>query len=160
MKVLVDTGIFSAAVSRRRRSAFDAQLRLMTGSQVFLAAVTVSELRYGALVAEWGESRRERLEQAIAATTVVPVSDTLLTRIAELRYTCRLAGHPLADRVHATTSGWPLVPSTSLHPCSRQTASSAIRPGCDYSCSPPGTGAGVQAFRREGPPGACPTTAA
>jgi predicted nucleic acid-binding protein len=101
VRIVVDTGVFSASLSRRRRPALAAQVGLMTANQLFLAAVTVSELRYGALVAEWGESRRGRLEDSIRATTVVPVSDTLLTRAAELRYACRLAGHPLADRAHA-----------------------------------------------------------
>lgn len=73
----------------------------MAGNQVFLAAVTVSELRYGALVAQWGEQRRLRLEASIQATTVIPVSDALLSAIAELRHACRLAGHPLQDRSHA-----------------------------------------------------------
>ena len=45
----------------------------MAGTQVFLAAVTVSELRYGALVAGWGDPRREHLEQVLRTTTVVPV---------------------------------------------------------------------------------------
>ena len=31
---------------------------------------------------------------------MIPVSDKLLTTIAELRHACRTAGHPLADRVH------------------------------------------------------------
>lgn len=101
MKILVDTGVFSASISRRRRARFDSHVGLMAGHQVFLAAVTVAELRYGALVAGWGDDRRRRLEQTIGATTVVPVSDTLLTEVAELRHACRLAGHALHDRVHA-----------------------------------------------------------
>lgn len=101
MRIVVDTGVVSAALSRRRRASFEPQVRMVAGNQVFLAAVTVSELRYGALVAGWGEVRRGRLEQAIEATTVVPVSDRLLTRAAELRHACRTAGHPLADRSHA-----------------------------------------------------------
>lgn len=52
-------------------------------------------------MAGWGVSRRARLEAAIEATTVVPVSDALLTRAAELRFACRRDGHPLADRAHA-----------------------------------------------------------
>jgi predicted nucleic acid-binding protein len=32
---------------------------------------------------------------------VIPVSDHLLSTAAELRYECRLAGHPLHDRSHA-----------------------------------------------------------
>lgn len=35
------------------------------------------------------------------AATVGPVSDTLLTVAAELRFACRVAGHALRDRGHA-----------------------------------------------------------
>lgn len=87
--------------SPRRRAAFEPQLRLPVGNQVCLAAATVMELRYGALVAQSGASRRARLEEAIAAVTVVPVTDPLLSRAADLRHSCRQAGHPLADRTHA-----------------------------------------------------------
>lgn len=73
----------------------------MAGHQIFLAAVTVAELRYGALVAGWGSQRRQRLEQSIAATTVVPVSDALLTTTAQLRHACRQVGHALHEPVHA-----------------------------------------------------------
>ena len=101
MRILVDTGVFSASISRRRRARFESQVALMAGNQAFLAAVTVAELRYGALVADWGEQRRQRLEQTIAATTVVPVSDALLTTAAELRHACRRVGHALHEPVHA-----------------------------------------------------------
>jgi hypothetical protein len=73
----------------------------MAGHQIFLAAVTVAELRYGSLVAGWGGQRRLRLEQSIAATTVVPVSDALLATAAELRLACRRAGHALHEPIHA-----------------------------------------------------------
>ena len=73
----------------------------MAGQQIFLAAATVAELRFGALVAGWGDQRRQRLEQSIAATTVVPVSDALLTTAAHLRHACRDAGHALHEPVHA-----------------------------------------------------------
>lgn len=99
---MVDTGVFSAALSKRRRARLEGHVALMAGHQVFLAAVTVSELRYGALVAEWGRARRIRLEEAIRSTTVVPVTDTLLTHIAELRYACRRTGHPLHEGAHAS----------------------------------------------------------
>ncbi len=100
MKLVVDTGVFSASLSRRRRSRLQSHVGRMAGHQVFLAAVTISELRYGALVAQWGDGRRQRLEASIQATTVVPVSDALLTALAELRHACRVAGHPLHDRSH------------------------------------------------------------
>ncbi len=101
MRVLVDTGVFSASISRRRRARFEPQIGLMAGHQIFIAAVTVAELRYGALVAGWEEQRRLRLEQSIAATTVVPVSDALLTATAALRLACRQSGHALHEPVHA-----------------------------------------------------------
>jgi tRNA(fMet)-specific endonuclease VapC len=101
VRLVVDTGIFSASLSRRRRARFETHVQLIAGQQIFLAAVTVGELRYGALVAQWGEPRRQRLEASIQTTTVVPVSDGLLSTVAELRYRCRLAGHPLHDRSHA-----------------------------------------------------------
>lgn len=101
MRVVVDTGIFSASISRRRRARFEPQVGLMAGHQIFLAAVTVAELRYGALVASWGAQRRQRLGQTIAATTVVPVSDALLTTTAQLRHACRQVGHALHEPVHA-----------------------------------------------------------
>jgi tRNA(fMet)-specific endonuclease VapC len=100
VRLLVDTGVFSASLSRRRRQQFEGKVALMAGNQIFLAAVTVSELRYGALVAGWGEARRDLLEASIRATTVVPVTDNMLTKVAELRLACRTAGHPLHDRSH------------------------------------------------------------
>ena len=101
MRILVDTGVFSASISRRRRARFEPQVGLMARHQIFLAAVTVAEVRYGALVAGWGDQRRQRLEQSIAATTVVPVSDALLTTLAELRHACRQDGHALHEPIHA-----------------------------------------------------------
>lgn len=101
MRIVVDTDVFSASISRRRRQQFETKIAQMAGNQVFLAAVTVSELRYGALVAEWGEPRRKHLERSIQSTTVVPVTDRLLTVAAELRLACRLTGHPLHARPHA-----------------------------------------------------------
>ena len=112
MRIVVDTGVFSASLSRRRRPRFETQIALMAGNQIFLAAATVSELRYGALVAGWGEARRERLEESIQATTVVPVSNKLLTLIAELRFACRTVSHPLHDRIHANDL-W--VASSAIH---------------------------------------------
>lgn len=102
MRLVVDTGVFSAALSRRRRPEFDQQVTFLAGNQIFLAASTVAELRYGALLAEWGEPRQIRLEQAIENTTVVPVSDGYLTTVAKLRFECRSAGHPLAHSVHVS----------------------------------------------------------
>jgi len=101
VRLLVDTGVFSAALSRNRPADYDPLVARIAGNQLFLAPQTVAELRYGALVARWGRPRRQRLEAAIATATVVPVSDRLVTAVADLRFASRQAGHPLADRVHA-----------------------------------------------------------
>ena len=102
MRLVVDTGVFSAVLSSRRRSAFEQPVTRLAGNQLFLASPTVAELRFGALVAGWGEGRRTRLEEAIEATTVIPITDALLTAIADLRYACRIIGHPLAARAHSS----------------------------------------------------------
>ena len=112
MRLVVDTGVFSAALSRRRRADLEQHVGRLSGQQLFLAAVTVAELRYGAIVAGWGDARRRRLEQAIDATTVVPVSDGLITTVAELRAACRAVAHPLADPAHSNDL-W--IASTALH---------------------------------------------
>ncbi len=65
MRIVVDTGIFSASIRGRRRQRFETEIALMAGNQIFLAAATVSELLFDALVAGWSEVRRERLEEAI-----------------------------------------------------------------------------------------------
>jgi predicted nucleic acid-binding protein len=57
-------------------------------------------------------TRRQRLEASLAAATVVPVSDNLLTAAAELRYSCRRAGHPLAARAHAND---PWIAASAIH---------------------------------------------
>ncbi len=100
VRILVDTGV-SASISRRRRDRFVSHVRLIAGHQIFLVAVTVAELRYGALVAGWEDQRRGQLEQSIAATTVVPVSNALLWAVAEVRHHCRKAGHALHEPARA-----------------------------------------------------------
>ena len=54
MRLVVDTGVFSAALSRRRRQLFDPHVEALRGNQLFLSVITVAELRYRAIVAEWG----------------------------------------------------------------------------------------------------------
>jgi predicted nucleic acid-binding protein len=100
VRLVVDTGVFSAAPSRRRRQLFDTHVQALSGNQLFLSVVTVAELRYGAIVTDWGIPQRERVEATISATTVVPVTDALLSAMAELRADCRRIGHPLADPFH------------------------------------------------------------
>lgn len=112
MNLLVDTGVFSASLSRRRRPELESLVARIKGNQLLLTVQTVAELRFGALQADWGGVRRARLEAAIASTTVVPVTDALVTEVAALRLACRSIGHPLADRVHANDL-W--IAATAVH---------------------------------------------
>lgn len=99
--VVADTGVFSASLSVRRRPHLRLQVQRLIGRPIWLAVQSVAELRYGALVAGWGEPRRLRLEAAIGATTLVPITDGLIDEVARLRYECRLVGHPLHSEAHA-----------------------------------------------------------
>ena len=112
MKLVVDTGVFSAALSRRRRPSFERHVNTLAGHQLFLSIVTVAELRFGAMVAEWGQPRRAQLEVAIATTTVVPVTDAFITTLATTRTICRQIGHPLWEPIHSNDL-W--VAATALH---------------------------------------------
>lgn len=100
MKLLVDTGVFSAALSRNRRPEFEPLVARLLGNQLNLAAQSVAELRYGALFAGWGSARAAKLERAIGTVNVIPVSDALLSAVAQFRFVCRTMGHPLANQVH------------------------------------------------------------
>ena len=124
MRLVVDTGVFSAALSRRRRPEFENHVAQLAGNQLFLAASTIAELRYGALVAEWGTPRRDRLEEAIAITTVIPVSDAFLTRCADFDSSVAEQDIPSPAQHTRTTCGSQRVRSTSGRAWSQLTPSS------------------------------------
>jgi predicted nucleic acid-binding protein len=112
VRLLVDTGVFSAALSRRRRPEFEPWVARLPGNQLNLAVQTVAELRFGGFVANWGDARRRRLEGSIRATTVVPVTDALVNTVAQLRFDCRSIGHPIAAAPHHSDL-W--IAATAIH---------------------------------------------
>ena len=65
-----------------------------------MSFVTITEMRFGAIKAAWGEVRRRGLERALAQVVVVQPDDDLMLTCAELRATCLSAGHPLGQKVH------------------------------------------------------------
>src|SRR3954447_11314080 len=81
----------SAAV--RYRSIID-------GRTVVVSFVTVTEMRFGAIKAGWGEIRRRSLERVLAQLVVVQPDDDLMLTCAELRATCLAAGQALGQKVH------------------------------------------------------------
>lgn len=62
---------------------------------------TIAELRYGALVAGWGERRLAALGTLIEQLTIIEIDDDLAWEHARLRLACRRAGHALVAPVHA-----------------------------------------------------------
>ena len=99
--VVVDTMVVSALVNVGRVPVAAARFRsLIDGRPVVVSFVTVTELRFGAIRAGWGQIRRRNLERVLARLVVVQPDDDLMLSCAELRATCLAAGHPLGQKVH------------------------------------------------------------
>lgn len=99
--VVVDTNVFGAPLVHRHASLVGLYAPHLVGRVVVLAAQTVAELRFGALLARWGSTRQSDLERRISRARVAPVDDGLAWEVARLRVACRRAGHALADDHHA-----------------------------------------------------------
>lgn len=67
---------------------------------VLVSFVTVTEMRYGAIKAGWGELRTQSLERALARLVVVQPDDELIRVCASLRARAERGGHPLGQKVH------------------------------------------------------------
>ena len=102
--VVVDTGVFSAPLLARRtvgKSLHEQYRRHLIGRQLVIAGQTLAELYYGAEVAQWGASRRRRLE-AVARTALIVAPDVpMCRRFGSLRAELRRLGHPLHQDDHA-----------------------------------------------------------
>jgi predicted nucleic acid-binding protein len=74
--------------------------RLIDGRSVVISFVTVTEVRYGALKANWGELRRRELERTPSKLVAVQPDHSLMTRCAELRDRCERDGVALGQKIH------------------------------------------------------------
>jgi len=99
--VVVDTNVFGAPLARRNTALVQLYAPHLVRRLLVLAAQTVAELRFGALLARWGPARREELERRITRARVAPVDDDVTWEVARLRVACRRDGHALADDHHA-----------------------------------------------------------
>ena len=78
VRLVVDTGVFSAALSRRRRPALAAYVAARS------VAINCSDSRraaVGALVATWGSSRRHRAATAISIDAALVSADGIFQRV-------------------------------------------------------------------------------
>ncbi|GGB26266.1 hypothetical protein GCM10011492_15590 [Flexivirga endophytica] len=100
--VLVDTDVWSRAIfsSRTPDPRVASWRRLLLGKQPLIAAQTEGEVRFGALVKQWGTTRMTDLESHLARTPTVPVTAEVIQSFATVRAACRQAGHALADKIH------------------------------------------------------------
>lgn len=100
--VLVDTDVWSCVVlAPRDRDPRVAQWRLMLlGKDIAIAAQTEGEVRYWALVKNWGTSRMSTLDGTLRATPTLLVTSPVIQSFAAVRATSKRSGHPLADKFH------------------------------------------------------------
>ena len=99
--VVVDTMVVSALVNAGRDPGRAARWRTaIDGRSIVVSFVTVTELRFGALKAGWGEIRRRGLERVLARLVVVQPDDDLMRVCAQLRADSWRSGHALGNKVH------------------------------------------------------------
>lgn len=97
--VLVDTNVFTARL-RERSLLATRYAKHLFGQRIALAPQTVAEARYGALNANWGSARQQRLARLVARARILPVDIDTIEAVAELRNQCRMIGHPLHQSNH------------------------------------------------------------
>ena len=99
--VALDTMVVSALLhpTRAHPAAADYRARI-AGRATVVSFVVVTELRYGALRAGWGELRRRALERDLGQFLIVQPDDGLMLLCAELRDQCERAGHALGQKIH------------------------------------------------------------
>jgi predicted nucleic acid-binding protein len=98
---VIDTMAVSALINPDRSSSEAAEFRDLVGGRVTVVSfMTVTELRYGALKAGWGEFRRRGLERDLDQFTVVEPDDEMMQLRAALRARCERVGHGLGQKIH------------------------------------------------------------
>lgn len=73
---------------------------LIAERRIVVSFVTVTEMRYGALKADWGEFRRRVLDRDLARLTIVEPDNDVMNCCARLRADCERAAHPLGQKIH------------------------------------------------------------
>lgn len=84
--VVVDTMVVSILVHAGRDPAAAWRSRATIGDRpVVVSFVTVTEMRFGAIKAGWGEVRRQGLERVLSRLVVVQPDDGLMRTCAQAR---------------------------------------------------------------------------
>ena len=111
--VVVDTMVVSALMNSVRRPEPAARYwPLIAERRIVVSFVTVTEMRYGALKAGWGEFRRRVLDRDLARLTIVEPDNDVMNACARLRADGERAGHPLGQKIHEADR-W--IAATAIH---------------------------------------------
>jgi tRNA(fMet)-specific endonuclease VapC len=92
--LLADTNIISYAFNDH--SLWGVYAPLLEGNQVLIAAQSVAEMRFGALLKNWGERKRHRLELVLAPYIVAHTDDVIGTEWAKIQHEASKKGRPIS----------------------------------------------------------------
>ncbi len=92
----------SALVNAPRNPKLTDRYRaVIADAPIVVSFMTITELRYGALRAGWGELRRRGLERDLAQFVIVQPDDALIRICAAVRATAERAGLGLGHKIQA-----------------------------------------------------------
>ena len=97
--IVIDTDVYGAELITGSKLAAQYE-PIIVGRPAFISFQTVAELRFGALLRNWGEARLRKLDGRIAAAETVHTGPDLVAIYARLRVDCERIGHALAQRQH------------------------------------------------------------
>ena len=93
--VLIDTDVFSFFFRQDdRRLLYNNELR---GCLLCISFATVAELRFGAICAGWGDSRRQKLEESIRHYVMLPPDSEVTERWAAVKAARDRIGRPIGS---------------------------------------------------------------
>lgn len=96
--IVVDTMAVSAVINADRDPETATHYRqLIAGRPVVVSFVTITEMRYGAIKAGWGELRTRALDRSLSNLVVVQPDEELMRTCAALRARCERDGHALGQ---------------------------------------------------------------
>ena len=90
---VADTSV--ASLILRKRPEVSAYRERLEGSRIYLSFQTIAEMRFGALLKNWGGKRRRELEDFLSSCTTLEYTDELADKWAIIMKEARLAGRRL-----------------------------------------------------------------
>ena len=97
--IVIDTDVYGAELITGSKLAAQYE-PIIVGRPAFISFQTVAELRFGALLRNWGEARLRKLDGRIAVAETVHTGPDLVATYARLRADCERIGHAVAQRQH------------------------------------------------------------